>query len=167
MQEAENLRTISEVAIAIAGFSGIVVVLGRAQSADRWEAARFRLLVTSSLSAALFPFLPLLMSSFGASTSTIWRASGAGLGAFSLCMTCIVLFPRIANPASGTAVRGVLFYPVVTLGILLPGALLAHALQVLPGYGPPLFFANLVLLLCTSVGNFAMLLLAAQRNTRE
>jgi hypothetical protein len=70
-----------EVAIALAGFSGIVAAVGR-RGAGHWEAPEqllLRILLTASGAALVFAFLPfLLFESFGSSLT--WRV-GSGLQA--------------------------------------------------------------------------------------
>jgi len=65
LPSTDVLSLLAELAIAIAGFSGIVAVFGR-RSAGEWtsaEGARLAGLLTLSLTAALFSVLPLVVLS--------------------------------------------------------------------------------------------------------
>jgi hypothetical protein len=77
----DHLTTLAEVAIALAGFSALVALLGnRARRADRRaDAMRLQFMLETSLlvvAFALFPFIPLTL---GVSSDLVWRISG---GAF-------------------------------------------------------------------------------------
>jgi hypothetical protein len=81
MISVDHLTTIAEVAIALAGFSALVALLGnRAGRSDpRADAMQLQFMLESSLlvvAFALFPFIPLTL---GVSSDLLWRISG---GAF-------------------------------------------------------------------------------------
>ena len=73
MSEAENLHTVAEVGIALAGFSGVVVALGQ-RSGNPAGIGRLWLLLAQALGAVIFAFLPLLLESAGLEPSANWRA---------------------------------------------------------------------------------------------
>lgn len=67
------LTTVIEVAIGIAGFSGIVAALGRRNSGMSAEALLYlRVLLTASFLCIFFSFLPLLLATAKVSSQTIW-----------------------------------------------------------------------------------------------
>ena len=76
--DGESLLTSAiEVGIALAGFSGIVAVLGR-RNQGSWSSAeklRLQLLLQTSFSAVLFAMLPLFLLSMKITESSIWRLS--------------------------------------------------------------------------------------------
>lgn len=77
MQGSEELLTLAELAIALAGFSGVVVAFGQRGEMtplDRW---RFAALLSISMSAAVLAFLPSVLSLLGISGSSLWRTSSA------------------------------------------------------------------------------------------
>ena len=74
MAEAETLRLIAELAIAVAGFSGVAFVLGR-RAGDSWDVGRLWMLLVQALGAALFAFMPLLLETADLSASANWRWS--------------------------------------------------------------------------------------------
>ena len=75
MRNTEILLTIAEIAIALAGFSGVVAFLGnRAQG--EWRSAdliRFKNLLNYSIAALLFSFFPIIFFELGVSEPTAWR----------------------------------------------------------------------------------------------
>lgn len=81
MENTQTSQTIAEVAIALAGFSGIVAVLGQ-RSSGEWsptERLRLRLLLEASLLVVFLSFLPSLMLR-GTSASAAWRVSSGVCG---------------------------------------------------------------------------------------
>jgi hypothetical protein len=76
--DGESLLTAAiEVGIALAGFSGIVAVLGR-RTEGGWSIAdkiRLQLLLQTSFSTILFAMLPLFLLSMRIAPSSIWRIS--------------------------------------------------------------------------------------------
>ncbi len=73
-------------AITVAGFSGIVAVLG-VRSVEHLSAvakARLANLLVTALAAAFFSFLPVVLQLFDMGASAIWSASGVSLIGFSI-----------------------------------------------------------------------------------
>ncbi|MGD8280769.1 MAG: hypothetical protein PVF69_06410 [Gemmatimonadota bacterium] len=78
MRWESALGSIIEVAIAIAGFSGIVAAVGR-RSEGHWTDAdqlRLRILLTASGVALVFAFLPFVLVDL-AGEQLVWRAASA------------------------------------------------------------------------------------------
>jgi hypothetical protein len=81
MEEAEQLLTLTQVAIAIAGFAGII---GTFQFKDgerirRGDAVGLGLIVNTGLMAAFYSTMPMMLSNFGMSDEVVWAvASGSG-----------------------------------------------------------------------------------------
>jgi hypothetical protein len=84
MSEAEDLRTIAEIAVGLAGFSAVIGVLGSRPSRSdlRVDALRLQVMLESGLMVAAYSLLPLLVARFGLATDAVWRISGA---LFLLC----------------------------------------------------------------------------------
>jgi hypothetical protein len=81
MSGGDVLTTIAQLAMAVTGFSGIVIVFKR-QPGQLSDLERFRisLLVSNSLAAVFLSLLPFAFFHFGWRDETIWRmASGACL----------------------------------------------------------------------------------------
>jgi len=86
LDQAENLRAIAEVAIALAGFTGVVIVLGQ-RSAGSWSAAErstIRVLLESSLGAVFFALFPAIIVSSFPAPITAWRLSAGLLTVYHL-----------------------------------------------------------------------------------
>ena len=79
MQDADLLLTTAQIGMALAGFAGLVTLLGRARVPGdaRLNEIRFRSMMELSLTLALFALLPFVPSELGAGSATAFRiASG-------------------------------------------------------------------------------------------
>jgi len=90
---ADALSTLAEVAIAIAGFSGIVSVFGRRSSGHWSPAERARLigLLVMSFTAVFFSVVPFVLLSIPVSESTCWRSLSLLLAASRFVSMGVVL----------------------------------------------------------------------------
>lgn len=79
MEPNDVLLTVAELAVAFAGFSGIVAALGPRHEGGLFpeDRVRLRVLIGSSLSTAAFAFLPLLLWEVAASPASVWSISSA------------------------------------------------------------------------------------------
>jgi hypothetical protein len=77
VERSDLLLTTAQIGMALAGFAGLVTLLGRpSPKADaRLNAIRFRSMVELSLALAAFSLLPFLPAELGASESGAWRIS--------------------------------------------------------------------------------------------
>ena len=75
MQDSDLLLTISEVAVAFAGFASLVSVLGQRSSRDdvRVSSIRMRAMVLYSLLVVAFSLLPFVLNRYGLSEVAVWR----------------------------------------------------------------------------------------------
>jgi hypothetical protein len=91
------LTTIAEVGIAVAGFSGIVAVLGRRSEGDWSEAdrLRLRLLLLVSFNTVLLSLLPMFLSAAGV-VEEVWRAA-SGICLVYLLGIALYRVPQIAR----------------------------------------------------------------------
>jgi len=83
MHGSDVLQTMAQIAVAFAGFSGIVAAFN--QQGDRWGAAdrmRVRSLIVASLAAMFFALLPSGLDVTELAERSIWRTSSAALGLF-------------------------------------------------------------------------------------
>ena len=81
MDEADLLQTLAEVGVAIAGFTGVVVVLGRRARGD-WsppEIQWLHMLLLSSLCVVFFALLPVVLENAGLAPALVWRPSAGFL----------------------------------------------------------------------------------------
>ncbi len=72
MQVAGTLEVFAEIAIAIAGFSGVVSALISSTKATDLDRARLAMLLQSSFSTAFFCLLPLVLFSTSLAPASIW-----------------------------------------------------------------------------------------------
>lgn len=81
MSDSDTLQTLAEVGVALAGFTGVVFVLGRRATGEwsRVEKLWFHILLSSSAHVVFFALLPVVLESY-LSTSTAWRWSAGLLG---------------------------------------------------------------------------------------
>lgn len=120
MAEAETLRTLAEVGIALAGFTGIVAVLGRRARGD-WtpvELARMRLLLEASLGVVFFALVPVLLQMAVRSQQAVWRLSNVFSAVFHISIMAL-FFRRaflLAVPSLRPSERRVV-YPLAGAGI--------------------------------------------------
>ena len=82
LENQDTLHTIAEIAVALAGFTGIVTVFGSrsAQSAPQ-DALRLRQLFRSSLSALFCSLAPILISMVNTDSQQVWKLSCAVVAA--------------------------------------------------------------------------------------
>ena len=84
LQGSDALSTIAEVGLGLAGFTGILVALGRSPGAfSRPEVLRLLLLLVTSFGAVFLSLLPFAIHESGVTGSACWRLSSALLAAFT------------------------------------------------------------------------------------
>ncbi len=165
MPEAETLRVIAELAIAIAGFSGVVVVLRR-QAVGSWEVGRLWMLLVQAVGAALFAFVPLLLEMAGLSASVNWRFSNGALGLFNIGVVAgVVVTTRASRHYEFVGWRVLVGLCVIHISIGLCSVF--HALGGLPSIGAFLYSLSLVWLLAMACLNFMLLVLRDQTEERR
>jgi len=93
MNWSEALSSAIEVAIAMAGFSGIVVAVGRRGAGDFSSAdqLRLRVLLTASGVAGAFAFAPFILLDTGLEEGLVWRL---GTAAQAVWFVGIMLYRR-------------------------------------------------------------------------
>lgn len=88
MDSESALGSIIEVAIAIAGFSGIVAAVGR-RGAGHWTEAdqlRLRILLTASGAALVFAFLPFVLADL-IDRELLWRIASGLLAIYTVAIS--------------------------------------------------------------------------------
>ncbi|HVP27798.1 MAG TPA: hypothetical protein VMW35_01380 [Myxococcota bacterium] len=85
MERADVLLTIAQIALALAGFSGLVTLLGRpsARGGEELNQIRFRSMVELSLLLAAFALFPFLPGPIGLDEPASWRLSSGVYAAAS------------------------------------------------------------------------------------
>ena len=102
----DTLMTCAELALVLAGFSGIIVVLSR--SGTRWDPHE-RLRVTGILVVAfgslLFALAPVALSYLQVEPDTIWRASSALMATYSTVGLAVLVPQALADPETRARLR--------------------------------------------------------------
>ena len=156
MQSQEILQTISQVAAALAGFSGVVAAIGH-RGSRTWsseEILQLRTLVEPSLVALFGSFLPGALHLAFDSEPLVWRLSNAALGL--LGVVAGAAFVARSRFASATIGQRVLLVPVglaVVALLLAAGGVLRHYELI--------FVIALILALAVAAYNFLLLLVIA------
>ena len=148
-----TLTTIAEVSVALAGFTGVVAVLGSRRDHE-WtpeERLQLRTLVETSLTALFLSFAPSVLGLVMTSESAVWRLANLLLGAMHLAsITMFIARTKVAKPTGGQ------------LALLASGfsVILAHFLAaagLLPWYDA-IFTLGLLQLIFVATFNFVLLL---------
>jgi hypothetical protein len=84
MEEAGQLLTLTQVAISVAGFAGIIGAFqfNDVEKISRGDAIGLALIVNTGLMSAFYSILPLLLSNFGLDDATVWSISSV--------LTCLI-----------------------------------------------------------------------------
>ncbi len=84
MENADQLLTFTQVAIAVAGFAGIIGTFQfkEGERIRRGDAVGLAVVVNTGLMSAFYSTLPLLLINFGMDDPTVWAISSA--------MTCLI-----------------------------------------------------------------------------
>jgi len=159
----ENLRTIAEVATAFAGFTGVVIVLGR-RSAGGWtpaESSTIRILLEASIGVVFLGLLPPALV-LNLSASTTWRVCAGLLAAYhsAIMFRADVLDRRQAGHLLGRRRDWAL--SIVGLGSI--AACAAVALGFVGRAAELIYTLSLLYMLFVGALSFAALLLSGGRS---
>ena len=119
MEQEPLLLTIAQIAVTLAGFSGLVVAI-RGASPESWHARDIWSLTWmfgSSFGALFLALLPLVLRSFGLNVETIWRIADLVMSIFVLFFSAIMIIwgHRLTNAGFPPRVR---FFPRVARVLL-------------------------------------------------
>ena len=81
LDQSELLMTLSEIEVAFAGFTGVMVVLGR-RSSETWsiqEHNTIRTLLHTSVGSTILALLPVVLEGYLSSPALLWRLLLRGL----------------------------------------------------------------------------------------
>ena len=163
MGELSNtFSAISEFAIGLAGFTGVVFVLTPDNASNRTiSILRFANLLTSSFAAGFFALLPMILNSFSPDYP---QAISIAMICFAIFMSAWIVLAYIYVPKQGIVV----WVAVVMFG----GAVLVLALQIiglflLPTIRSGLYSAGLFILLLQAAIVFAYAALNVIRGPRD
>jgi len=160
MQQEGTLLTLAEIAIAFAGFSGVVSVLGRRASGSWLPEDRLRLswLLENSFLAFFGSLLPIGLYSFDRSQGVAW-AWASGFLAVSLVAVNAIALVRVHRQGLVVSMAG--SWPRALARMWSPAlivSLLAYNAFSYQGFGP--YFVALVSFFAAGAIHFASLLSA-------
>lgn len=151
MEHQETLQTIAEVAVALAGFTGIAVAFGgRAGRLAPGEQLRVRTLLRASISALFCSFVPTILSFVTSNEPYVWQGSCAVL-ATVLVVNLTVFWVR----GRGTTITRFQQMAVV-VGVLVAIVLIVAALGYIEA-ASHVFVIGLVWQLIVAAQNFVLL----------
>ena len=170
MAASELLLAISQLAVALAGFSGLIAAI-RTASPDGWHPRdiwSLSWMLGASIGALALALLPLWLALFGGSDESVYRISSAvaalGIGTFVVVMAWTGhRLTRTGHPPR------VPYFPAA-IALLLGGASVvtaAGAAGWLRGYIVPAYVGTLIALLLASAFVLAVFLVLLARMTRH
>ena len=159
MNSYEVLQTITEVAIALVGFSGIIAVLGH-RGRGRWsdaEIVQLRTLVEPGIVVLFVSFFPAILQLAFSSEEVAWRVSNGLLATGQLAN--VVAFLRRSSKTGTTRFQQWL----VAITFIAMGAHFLTAIGYISNY-ELVFILGLMLGLVVSTYNFLLLLFSVKGN---
>jgi len=165
VQHLDTLHTLAEVAAAFAGFTGIVVVLGRGSIAE-WRSvdkATVSLLLASSLGVVFFGFLPDVTVAAHLSPSSAWRVSAFLFASYQLVVFLSAIRAHRRGLALGeiSSSQHLSRLPALFGGPLVIGAMFISAAGLLEPWLFLSYLLGMLWLLGMAALMFAILLLEA------
>ncbi len=132
MEGSEYLLTSAEIGVALAGFAALVIAV-RQRAANELSSSD-RLLVASlierGLMAALFSFLPLLLSGLGLAAGVVWFWASGALSIYIFSLGWRGVANRRRDPQTSVLVSRSLFLPLMIIGLSMAGIQLVHSIGV-------------------------------------
>ncbi|MDX1534516.1 MAG: hypothetical protein R3291_02730 [Thermoplasmata archaeon] len=167
------LYILAEVAITLAGFSGVVVAF-RLRGARAWSPYELRVLwflLVDSFLVVLFALLPIPLSLAGWPHDAIWGIGGGLLGTYFLVADGLAIRSEFRDRAAGTQIRvpviTPLLYVVILSAIVMGVALWLSAVDVLVPRGQAVYVLGLILLLAFAAVEFLFFIALVTREARE
>ena len=161
MQASDELLTIAELAIALAGFSGVVVAFAHQGKLTAIDRTRFTLLLSLAMGAAVVSFAPSLLHLLGLTGSALWRGSSVAFLAAAVLFLTLVALNRNSHPLNAGTPR-----PFLVLNIGLTMLTYASQLSNALGWpwppGPALLVFGLLMWLVSASMLFGLLVLGRQ-----
>jgi hypothetical protein len=141
MQQADTLQLLAELAVAFAGFTGLVGALRSTRSEDRAFRGELRLLIEFSLYLMLSAVVPLFLWQAGVSAEGSWRIASLAHSIF-VVVYYARRWPSLSENARALgAVKTAIGTLVFEVPLML--LLLANALALLPWEPHVAYLANL------------------------
>ena len=166
MESLESFTTIAEIGIALAGFSGLVVVLRKTTGAlNAIEKYRMSVLLATAFGAMFLALLPGALQHLGLADDILWRTSSAFLTAFSFVFVLgwVLSSRRFFHVAR--EIFSVPAFSLMTVGHLTNLVLQLSVTLGLWGDGKPgVYFLGLVWLLAHASQQFVRMLFIQPRS---
>jgi hypothetical protein len=154
MKSADLLFSLMQVAVTLAGFTGVITLIdrGAARVSDELVSLRVRRLVIAALLVVVLATTPFVANLFGFPEDQIWRwgclAEGASITAYLIALEARVR--RLTGPKA-LGISYLQYYGFSALGVLILFSLLAGFLGYVPAAGS---YAAGVFLFVLAVGIF-------------
>ena len=129
MDGSDYLLTTAELAVALAGFSALIVVL-RQNDSRGIPAGLVSTLIERSLVATLLSLLPLLLSGLGVPAPQLWFVASGLLGTFIVSIAWRGATLRSRVPEAAEQISGPAFALMYVLGLVVMVLQFANALGV-------------------------------------
>lgn len=152
--DQDLLLTLGEVGIALAGFSGIAEALQRrgADAASHADRLRLRDLLIASLGAAMFAFVPVVLTTAGMPIEQALRQASAMLALYLVLAGATLL-------RAGAGRFGIMAWLLAVPAALMIVLLTLVALGITPRVAAFAYVLTVFLLLTLAAANFGVLLL--------
>lgn len=162
----DSLTTIAEIGIALAGFSGLVVVLRKNTGAlNEIEKYRMSVLLATAFGAMFLALLPSVLQQLGFADELLWRTSSGFLTTFSLAF----VFGWVSSSRRFFNVAREIFslpaFSVMAIGHLINvGLQLSAALGLWEESSPGVYLFGLIWLLAHASQQFVRMLFIQPRS---
>jgi hypothetical protein len=161
LPEASLLETTAEVAISLAGFVGVFLVLARRDGAfSPADSFLIRVLILCCVPPMFYAVLPLLLHGFGFASSRVWTYSSSVAAAAIALISIHVLAVQARLPRGGPQLLP-LWQSIFSYGSV-SAALIALFINATSWFGPasgPLYAAGVWLILLVGGVTFTLLIL--------
>jgi hypothetical protein len=159
MSDLSTLKSLADIAVTLSGFSGLIITFQqnpdlKAGSADL---VGVTMILGMGLGVAFFAYLPIVFFSFGLSEYTVWLASSLLAVIYTFYFTNFIRV-NLLKRVKKTSAR-LIFKVMITLGFLMPVALLINAMGQLSIPRSSIYIAVLFLALVMGGYSFSRLLL--------
>ena len=165
MEEHDPLFAVMEFGVGLAGFAGVAFAVSRKGALSQADLFRLRNLLGSSLGAAFFALVPVLLNAMPLSSINTWRITSALLLVYHAFATAMMRSTSQSIPAEQREQMSRTLRGVVLANLALSVVLLAANTVGWPGAPQfwPVLFALIAMLLHAAI-NFVRLLTAPRRD---
>lgn len=120
MGYADQLLTFTQVAVAVAGFAGIIGTFQfkKGERIRRGDAVGLAVIVNTGLMSAFYSTLPLLLLNFGIDESAVWSIS-SGMTCIIYTIFCIAFAVRLKNFKMYKTINKVMIFLLFLVGFII------------------------------------------------